>query len=53
MIKINFSFDTQYGTFADALILPDNHTFTDAEIEAIKQERLDDWIAVVSATAEE
>jgi hypothetical protein len=52
-MKIDFSFDTQYGKFADAIVLPDDHTLTDAEIEAIKQQRLDDWIAVVSATAEE
>jgi len=48
-MKIDFSFDTQYGKFADALHLPDDHTLTDAEIEAIKQQRLDNWIAVVTA----
>jgi hypothetical protein len=53
MVTINFSFDTAYGTFADALVFPDDHAFTDVEIEAIKQQRLDDWIAVVSVTFEE
>jgi hypothetical protein len=48
-MKIDFSFDTQYGKFADALHLPDDHTFTDAEIEAMKQQRLDNWIAVITA----
>jgi hypothetical protein len=48
-MKINFSFDTQYGKFADALHLPDDHTLTDAEIEAMKQQRLDNWIAVITA----
>jgi hypothetical protein len=48
-MKIDFSFDTQYGKFADALHLPDNHTLTDAEIEAMKQQRLDNWIAVITA----
>ena len=47
-MKINFFFDTQYGKFCDALNLPDDHTLTDAEIEAMKQQRLDNWIAVVS-----
>jgi len=50
MVKIDFSFDTQYGKFADALVFPDDHTLTDAEIEAIKQERLNNWIAAVTAT---
>ena len=49
MIKIDFSFDTQYGTFSDALHLPDDHTLTDAEIEAMKQQRLDNWLAIVNA----
>jgi len=50
MVNIDFSFDTQYGKFADAIVLPDDHTLTDAEIEAIKQERLNNWIAAVTAT---
>jgi len=47
-MKIDFSFDTQYGKFCDALHLPDDHAFTEVEIEAMKQQRLDNWIAVVS-----
>lgn len=49
MIKIDFQFETPYGKFADALYLPDDHTFTDAEIESMKQQRVDNWIAIVSA----
>jgi hypothetical protein len=49
MIKIDFQFETQYGKFADALYLPDDHTFTGAEIQAMKQQRLDNWIAVITA----
>ena len=47
-MKIDFSFDTQYGKFCDALHLPDDHALSEAEIEAMKQQRLDNWIAVVS-----
>lgn len=47
-MKIDFFFDTQYGKFCDALHLPDDHTLSEAEIEAMKQQRLDNWIAVVS-----
>jgi hypothetical protein len=31
------------------LHLPDDHTFTDDEIQAMKQQRVDNWIAVVTA----
>ena len=48
MVVVSFSFDTQYGKFADALHLPEDHTFTEAEIEDLKQQRLNDWLAVVS-----
>lgn len=47
MIKIDFSFETKYGKFADALHLPENHGFTDEEIEAMKQQRLTNWLAIV------
>jgi hypothetical protein len=52
MIKIDFEFDTPYGVFRDALHLPVDHTYTDAEIQAMKQQRLDNWIAIVSAPPE-
>lgn len=48
MIKIDFAFETQYGRFADALHLPDDHGLTEAEIEALKQQRLDNWLAIVT-----
>jgi|APGre2960657373_1045057.scaffolds.fasta_scaffold00182_19 hypothetical protein len=48
-MKIDFFFDTQYGKFCDALHLPDDHTLTDEEIQAMKQQRVDNWIAVVTA----
>jgi hypothetical protein len=53
MVKIDFSFESEHGTFADAIILPDDHTFTDAEIETIKQDRLNNWIAAVTEPSSE
>jgi hypothetical protein len=47
MIKIDFEFDTKHGKFKDALHLQDNHTFTDAEIQAMKEQRRDNWIYAV------
>lgn len=49
MVKIDFQFDTPYGKFADALHLPDNHGFSEAQIQAMKEQRRDNWIAIVSA----
>lgn len=49
MIKIDFEFDTSFGVFRDALHLPEDHGFTDAEIETMKQQRLDNWLAIVNA----
>ena len=48
-MKIDFEFTTPHGLFRDALHLPDDHTFTDDEIQAMKQQRVDNWIAVVTA----
>ena len=52
-MKIDFEFQTEYGLFRDALHLPEDHGMTDAEIEALKTERRDNWIAIVSAPAVE
>lgn len=48
MIKIDFEFESTYGVFRDALHLPDDHGFTDAEIQAMKQQRFDNWLAIVN-----
>jgi hypothetical protein len=53
MLQIIFEFATKYGTYRDALYLPDDHGLTDAEIEALKQQRLDNWIAIVEAPPSE
>lgn len=52
-MNINFEFQTQYGKFADALWFPDGQLPSEAEIEAMKQQRLDNWIAVITAPAVE
>jgi len=49
MIKIDFEFDSLHGVFRDALHLPENHGMTDAEIQTMKQQRFDNWIAIVNA----
>jgi len=49
MIKIDFEFDTPHGVFRDALHLPNDHAFTEDEIQAMKEQRRDNWIAIVTA----
>lgn len=53
MIKIDFEFETAHGKFADALHLPDDHSYTEAEIQAMKEQRRDNWIAIVTAPSVE
>lgn len=50
---IDFEFQTKYGVFRDALHLSDEHTLSDEEIQTMKQQRVDAWIAVIDATTEE
>jgi hypothetical protein len=47
MIQIIFEFPTQYGVFRDALHLPDDHGLSDEQLDAMKQERVDNWLAAV------
>jgi hypothetical protein len=53
MVKIDFEFDTPHGVFRDALHLPDDHSMTDEQIDAMKQQRVDNWIAIVTAPSAE
>lgn len=46
-MKIDFEYTTQYGVFRDALYLDDDHQLSDAEIETLKQERLNNWVFIV------
>lgn len=48
-MKIRFTLDSQFGKYTDALTLPDDHSFSDEEIEAMKQQRLNNWLAVMTA----
>jgi len=45
MIRIEFQIDSGTHTLSDTLELDDNHGLSDAEIEALKQARLDAVIA--------
>jgi hypothetical protein len=48
-IQIIFETQTPYGVFRDALYFQEGEVPPEAEIERLKQERIDNWIAVVTA----
>ena len=48
MIKIDFEFETQYGVYRDAIVLPEDHTFTDEELEQMKISRRDNWLNMIT-----
>jgi hypothetical protein len=48
MIKINFRIDNGTHSFSDALHLPVNHTYTDQEIEDMKQARFNNWVTIIT-----
>jgi hypothetical protein len=47
MIKLIFEFETKYGVYRDALYLEENHIFTEQEIDAMKQQRVDNWLYAI------
>jgi hypothetical protein len=46
-MKIDFCVDTPHGRYCDALYVDDSTD--EATIEAMKQERVDNWIAIITA----
>ena len=53
MVKIDFEIETKYGTYRDALHLEDDHGLTEEQIDAMKQQRADNWVAHVDAASAE
>jgi pullulanase/glycogen debranching enzyme len=51
-MKINFEITKDGFTFRDALVLPDDHGMTNAQIEAMKQARFDSWFLMVTTSFE-
>ena len=49
-IKIDFQKTSADGiySYSDALHLPANHSYTEEEIEAMKQARFDRWLALIT-----
>lgn len=54
MIQIDFikSDPTGAYTYSDALYLADDHSFTEEEIESMKQARFDKWLTFITTPLE-
>lgn len=48
MIKIDFEYETEFGVYRDALWLPEDQIYTPEEIEAMKLERLNNWLSIIN-----
>ena len=51
-MKIDFEFTTKYGIFKDCLNLPDDHQYTDYELDQMKAQRLNNWISLIETPSE-
>lgn len=51
-MKIDFEFTTKYGVFKDCLNLPDDHQYTDYELDQMKTQRLNNWVSLIENPAE-
>ena len=50
---IEFEMTDGVNTLRDAIVLPAGVTMTDAEIEAMKQQRFDNWIKIITTPVDE
>lgn len=46
-MKIEFQVDTEFGSYCDALYFFDDAVPSETEIEAMKQDRVNRWVALV------
>lgn len=51
-MQIIFEFPSTYGTFRDALNLPDDHGLSEDELTAMKQARFDSWVASIEVMSQ-
>lgn len=52
MVKIEFELGEEPNLFKDAIVLTDNHSLTEADIEELKKSRYNNWLAVITAAEE-
>lgn len=53
-MKIDFEFQLEHGVFRDALHFPDDQPLPEDDVlEVLKQQRLQNWLAVIAASQAE
>lgn len=52
-MQIKFTKTDGVHTFSDALNLPDDQEFTDEEIEAMMQQRFNNWVTFINTPVED
>lgn len=50
MIKIDFTIDTEFGSYSDALYVEEG--MSPEAIEQMKQQRVQNWIAIITAPSQ-
>ncbi len=51
-MKIDFEFQTKFGVYRDALWLFEDRVYSPKEIEDMKLQRLNNWLAIVDPPPE-
>ena len=51
-MKIDFEKTNGQYTLRDAILLPDDHNLTEAQIENIKQQRFDNWLSIITSSTD-
>jgi hypothetical protein len=52
-ISISFEIIRDDNTYRDAIILPSDHSYTEADIENMKEARYLSWLSFINSTNEE
>lgn len=48
-MRIEFELETKHGIYRDAITLPEDHALSQTDIEALKRQRADAWVAQVDS----
>jgi hypothetical protein len=53
MIKIEFEKSDGLYKFRDAIVLPENHQYTEQQLEDMKEERFQSWLSMITESSED
>lgn len=49
MITLYYERETKFGVFRDSLVLPEDHGMSEDQLEALRQNRVNEWIESITA----